>query len=520
VTPDEQIADDLANFYADPLGHVMYSYPWDTEPAIQMVKLPKRYQGRFDSVWGPDEWACEFLDDLGFEIATRGFDGRNAVEPIRYATVSGHGIGKSVIASWLIKFIMDTRPRSKGTVTAGTDNQLRTKTWAELGKWNKMSATGHWFDYNTGRGSMSLTHKRFKEDWRCDAQTSREENSENFAGQHAAGGTSFYVFDEASAVPDSIYKVRNGGLTDGEPMVFDFGNGTRNSGQFYEECEGTLKHRYRTNHIDSRSVQITNKAYLQELIDDFGLDSDIVKVRVRGMFPSSSSMQYMPTADVLGAMDRPLVTDRFAPLVIGVDVARFGDDDTVIYPRVGLDCRSYFSREKCVFNGLTGPQIADKIIKLQEEFRDMGMECAGLFVDGGSIGASVVDHLGFLGVDHVDVNFGEMSAEREFRYVSDQMWGTLKKQLPRIMLPHELTDEGKELKDQLTQREYGITLGNKIHLESKKDMKARGIGSPDWADALALTFRSPVRPRSNPAGAQAKPKEATHEYDPFDGKER
>ena len=93
---------------------------------------------------------------------------------------------------------MSTRPQAKGIVTANTGEQLRTKTWGELGKWRTRCIVGHWFEYNNGKGSMSLYHKSFPESWRCDAQTCREENSEAFAGLHSAGSTPFYLFDEAS----------------------------------------------------------------------------------------------------------------------------------------------------------------------------------------------------------------------------------------------------------------------------------------------------------------------------------
>ncbi len=181
---DIQIAEDLKQFYANPLGHVMWSYPWTTESSIQVAKLAPEYQDRFNSEYGPDVWACEFLDELGQEVLKRGFDGRNPVMPIRFATVSGHGIGKSAVTAWIVKWIMDTRPLAKGTVTAVTADQLKTKTWAEVGKWHKMSVTEHWFKYTTGRGSMTLQSviDKHKSQWRCDAQTCKEENSEAFAG--------------------------------------------------------------------------------------------------------------------------------------------------------------------------------------------------------------------------------------------------------------------------------------------------------------------------------------------------
>lgn len=141
ISNNQRISDDLAGFMDDPLGYVMYCFPWEEEQSIQIVKLAPDYQERFDCEYGPDEWACEFLDDLGAEIKKRAFDGQNAVPPIRFATVSGHGIGKSTLTAWLIKFILDTRPYSVGTVTAMTAEQLKNKTWAELGKWHNMSMT-------------------------------------------------------------------------------------------------------------------------------------------------------------------------------------------------------------------------------------------------------------------------------------------------------------------------------------------------------------------------------------------
>ena len=518
MTPDEQLADDMAGFYADPLGHVLYSYPWDTDRTIQMVKLPEKYRKRLpNAVYGPDLWACEFLDDLGYEIAVRGFDGRNAVTPIRFATASGHGIGKSVMAAWLIKFIMDTRPHAKGVVTAGTDAQLRTKTWAELGKWHKMSMTEHWFDYNTGRGAMSLTHKKHKETWRVDAQTSREENSESFAGLHAANSTPFYLFDEASGVGDKIYEVRDGGLTDGEPMVFDFGNPTRNSGRFFEECVGELKHRYMVRMIDSRAVHITNKAYIEELIQDFGVDSDRVKVRVKGEFPSVGSTQFIPTADVNTAQDRIITVDRFAPLIIGVDVARFGDDDSVIYPRLGYDARSYFTKDM-IYSGLRTTQLVGKVQDVVNQFREMGIDYAAIFVDGTGLGAGVVDQLFDLGYKVFDIQFGSSPTDSgKYRYKSDEMWGGIKDNLHRLVLPSGETELGRALAKELTQREFGYTLtGNKIHLETKKDMKDRGVGSPDISDALALTFAASVVPAGKAHGTQNAQKSVVSDYDPLE----
>lgn len=504
-----ELSDELAKFYDDPLGYVMFAFPWDTDTSIQLVPLQGKWKERFPGcTYGPDVWACEFLDRLGSEVKLRGFDGKTAVEPIRFSTASGHGIGKTTLVAWLIKWIMDTRPYSKGMVTANTSDQLRTKTWAELGKWHKLSVTEHWYDYSIGRGSMSLTHKQHKERWRCDAMTCREENKEAFQGLHAAGATPFYIFDEASGIPDPIFDARSGGATDGEPMWFDFGNPTRKSGYFYENTVGQFKHRFITTHVDSRSVAITNKELMKEWAHDYGEDSDFFKVKVRGVFPTAGSTQFITNDAVREAQARTPIEDRTAPLVIGVDVARFGDDDTVIYPRVGYDAQSWGIRR---FRGLDNYAVADKVIEVLAEFNDLGKPCAGLFIDSGGLGAGVVDILRRLGYNPIEVGFGTKPTTDGYAYKVDEIWGKMRDALPKLCLPDD-----NDLYNQLTQREYGHNLQGRIKLESKADMKKRGIASPDIADALACTFAQDVAEKypAHLTGYQAK---HTFEYDPLAG---
>ena len=514
ATTDEELASLIGRYYDDPLGYVMFVFPWDIYKPIQLVELQSPYKERFPNAkYGPDAWACEFLDDLGCEIKSRNFNGHTAVNPIQMATASGHGIGKSVLVAWLIKFIMDTRPFSKGTITANTAEQLKTKTWAEVGKWHKMSMTEAWFVYNSGRGAMNLSHKDHKEEWRCDAQTCREENSEAFAGQHAANATSFYIFDEASAVPDKIFEVREGGTTDGEPMVFDFGNPTRNSGRFFEECAGRFRHRYKVRCIDSRDVAITNKSRIKDWEDDYGEDSDFFKVRVRGMFPSAGSLQFIATALVEEAQLREIAPDDADALLIGVDVARFGDNESVLYPRIGYDARSWKAER---YQGLDTVQLVGKVIEMVRAFRALGKTCAGLFVDGGGVGGGVVDQLRSLGYDVIEVQFGSKPINgKTYRYKSDEMWGNMRDAMPKLCLPANNQPNGVDLRADLTQREFGYTLtGNKVHLETKKDMVARGVESPDIADALALTFAQHVAPLHSSLRGQMQ--FAKSEYDPLE----
>lgn len=515
-TAKEQLAEQIAEFYDDPLGYVMFVFPWDEDPSIQKVKLQEPWASRYGCEWGPDAWACEFLDHLGDEIKKRAFDGTSAVAPIRFTTSSGHGIGKSVMVAWLIKFILDTRPMSKGVVTANTGDQLKTKTWAELAKWHAMSVTADLFTYTNARGNMSIyrkgwgnpsNKKRIEENWRCDAMTCREENAEAFQGLHAAEGTPFYIFDEASGIPEKIWESRMGGATDGEPMSFDFGNPTRKSGYFYENCVGKNRHRFIVKKIDSRNVQITNKALIQEWAEDWGEDSDFFKVRVKGEFPSAGSVQFINSDDVDDAMRRPLPDDTRAPLLIGVDIARYGDDETVIYSRIGYDARSFGYKR---FKGLDTTQVVEKVIETLQEFQRLGRKCNGLFVDEG-YNPGVVDLLTRLGWNPIAVNFGNKASDRAYRYRGDEMWGRMRDDLRKLALPSDSL-----LREQLTQREYGFTdSGGKIHLESKRDMKDRGLVSPDIADALALTWASP--PAMDVMDlAQTNPLFSNHEYDPLE----
>lgn len=517
----ELLSDTISAFYDDPLGYVMFNWDWANDQSIQLVKLEEPWRTKYGVEYGPDKWACEFLEDLGRQIKARKFNGKDPVDPIQFSTASGHGIGKSVLVAWLVKFILDTRPFSKGTVTANTDIQLRTKTWAALGAWHKKSLTVDWFDWAGGRGSMSLKSKSHPEDWFATGQTCREENSESFAGQHAANATSFYVFDEASAVPDKIFEVRKGGLMTGEPMIFDFGNPTRNTGQFYENCEGDQKHRHIVRMIDARTVAITNKREQQKMIDDYGLDSDIVKVRVLGQFPSQSVQQFISGEVVKAAMNaaEPQQSRKF--VVLGVDVARFGGDESVIYPRQGNDARSWAPKtNEGRYLGIDTVQLTGKVIERVRYFRSLGIRVARIFVDGGGIGGGVVDQLRHLGYPVTEVGFGNRPVDTtSYRYKVDEMYGDMKDALAKgLVLPENegINSTGYELYEQLTQREFGYTAKQQMSLESKDDMRKRIGCSPDISDALALTYAQEIAPDDLPGDAGFRNSGPNPDYDPLD----
>lgn len=503
---DLALADEVAKFMHDPLGFVLFAYPWDTDPALQVVELPAPWNLVYDSQYGPDKWACEMLDEIGRLARLNDFDGQHAVDPIRMSVSSGHGIGKSAMTAWLVDWIMSTRPYAQGTVTANTAPQLETKTWAQIAKWTKMCITAHWFTINTGRGAMRMYHNDYPESWFCSAQTCREENSESFAGQHAASSTSFYIFDEASAVPDIIWEVAEGGLTDGEPMLFTFGNPTRNTGKFFE-CFNKNRHRWAARKIDSRTVAITNKKLLAQWVADEGEDSDFVKVRVRGEFPSASSLQFIPRDMVDDAVSRELVHDKRHTAVIGVDVARFGDDQSVVRTRVGRDARTFAPlRFRQLDTMQLASRVADHANLLMRVYRVV------IFVDGGGVGGGVVDRLRQLGFDVIEVQFGgKATDQRKYANKRAEMWGVMKEWLPTGCI-----DKDDTLVTDLTGVEYSFTPGDQILLEKKEHMKARGLSSPDDGDALALTFAAPVPDVSQaPEAVSRSDSNPRKTYNPF-----
>ncbi|MEO1503128.1 MAG: terminase [Pseudomonadota bacterium] len=470
--PDALLADEMGELALYPDEFVLIAFDWGS--------------GQLENHEGPDQWQRDYLEDLGRQIRERNFNGHDPVEPVQEAVASGHGIGKSALVAWLILFFMSTRPMCKGTVTATTNDQLRTKTWGELAKWKKLCITEHWFEVGSAAGHLNIHRKGFKEQWRIDGQSCKEENSEAFAGQHAADSSSIYIFDEASGVPDKIWEVAEGGLTDGEPFRLVFGNPTKNSGAF-RNCFGSQKHRWNTRQIDSRNVKRTNKKQIQKWIDDYGEDSDFVRVRVRGLFPNASSMQFFPTEDVTAAMSREVEVDPTDPVVLSVDVARFGSDKTVIRGRRGFDCRSIPKR---TLDGADTMVVTAAVAEMARTYRpDI------IFVDVGGVGGGVYDRLRQLNWPVHPVDFGSKGV-----MVDGQKPKNKKAEIylrGRAALRFVALDEDPAFNDEMSAIEYGYAADQtSIQIESKEDLRRRIGYSPDDTDAYCMLWAEPVASRN------------------------
>ena len=495
---DISLADSCAYFHFDPYGWVMWAFDWD--------------YGELEGFDGLDEWQVEWLQDYGRQLRERNFNGVAAVTAIRKLVSSGHGIGKSALVAIVILFIMSTRPFAKGIVTANTGDQLRTKTWGELAKWKVRCITGHWFELNSGKGSLSMYHKSWPETWRVDAQTCREENSEAFAGLHAANSTPFYIFDEASAIPDKIWEVAEGGLTDGEPLIAGFGNPTRNTGAFARNFNNA---RWTRQRVDSRTAKMTNKVQIQQWAEDWGEDSDFFRVRVRGVFPRAGDMQYIPGDIVAAAMKRE--PGRYLgndPLICGIDVARGGADNCMIVFRRGKDGKS----EKAY--RIPGEKSRDsmRVVSMLAMLLNRHMP-DHVFVDETGLGGPIVDRLVQLGYPVTGVHFGG-NADDESHYFNktSEMGARCSQWLSDGGAIHD----DPQLENELTVREFWHDDKDRLVLERKKDLKKRLGVSPDWADALYLTFAQPVPELSYERGARdvvAHAREHVNnstDYDPID----
>ena len=456
------IATFLGELTADPVKFVWAAFPWGEG----------ELKGR-----SPQEWQLDILGAIRdglVDIATA----------IRIAVASGHGIGKSALVSWLILWAVSTYEDTRGVVTANTDTQLRKKTWSELAKWHRLFIGKDLFKLTAT--SIFSVQDGHEQTWRVDAIPWSKDNPEAFAGLHNQGKRILILFDEASAIIDAIWTVAEGATMDADTEVIfaAFGNPTRNQGRFFE-CFNRQAKYWKHKQIDSRTVAISNKQQLAEWIEIYGEDSDFVKIRVRGIFPSTSDNQLISRDLAETALRRQLDKKQyeFAPAIIGVDPAWTGGDTLEIMLRQGL----YSKVLETIPRNDNDMAVARKVARYQDDysasavFIDMGYG-TGIYSAGTDMGRS----------NWRLVAFAESAESAEYANKRAEMWGEMKKWLQE---GGSIDDES--MVDELTGPECFINRAGKQQLESKQDMKKRGLASPNKADALALTFAFPVQAASD-----------------------
>jgi hypothetical protein len=244
-------------------------------------------------------------------------NGKIDFETFRLAVSSGRGIGKSALVSWVVIWMLSTRIGSTTIVSANSEAQLRSVTWAEITKWLSMSLNSHWFEVSATRVMPAkwlteIVEKDLKKGtryWGVEGRLWSAENPDAYAGVHNFDGV-MVVFDESSGIDDAIWSVTSGFFTENTPNRFwlAFSNPRRNTGYFFE-CFNSKREFWRTKNVDARTVEGTDKAVYQQIIDEYGAESSQAYVEVYGQFPDASDDQFISSLLVDEAMKRPRYKD-------------------------------------------------------------------------------------------------------------------------------------------------------------------------------------------------------------------
>lgn len=456
------ITEFAAEYHHNAEGFVKAAFPWGED------ELKDKY---------PDEWQLNLLRDIDKGLKTIN-------EVIQVAIASGHGIGKSALVSWLIIWAMATHEDTRGVVTANTKDQLVTKTWAELSKWHNLSVTRPLFTYSaTAYYSNDREHEKT---WRIDALPWSKEHSESFAGLHNEGKRILVIFDEASAIDDIIWEVIEGALTDSNTEIIwtCFGNPTRSSGRFFD-CFHKYRGYWNTKQIDSRTTKVSNKAQLEKWIGQYGIDSDIIRVRVLGQFPQQSDTQLISLTDINAAIERgkTCTIGQYVglPCIFGVDPAYTGGDDFIVYMRQGNYSKVIF--KESYTNDFK--YAAEKIARLQDEYN-----MTHGFIDEG-MGIALYSYLRDMGRGNqwTLIPFGGRPNNPYYLNKRVEMWDAMNQWIKN----GGALEDNQAIVNDLTGPESFVNDRGKLQLEGKRAMKERGLQSPNYADALALTFAQPIK---------------------------
>ena len=465
-----QIADNPETF-------VLFAFPWGQKNTpLEHFK-------------GPRAWQRRTLRSIADHIKAN--RGQVDMDALRRAVSSGRGIGKSALVSWLILWMLTTRIGSSVIVSANSENQLRTVTWGELTKWATMAINSHWWEPSAtklvpAQWLTELVERDLKKGtryWAAEGKLWSEENPDSYAGVHNHDGM-MVIFDEASGIPDTIWSVASGFFTEKilDRYWFAFSNPRRNSGYFFETFH-SKRDFWDTEIIDARTVEGTDKAVYDQIIAEYGEDSIQARIEVYGEFPAAGEDQFISPVVVEDAFKRPKYKDLTAPIIIGVDPARGGMDSTVIVVRQGRDLVAIKR-----FKGEDTMSVVGHVIEAIEEYKP-----ALTVIDEGGLGYGILDRLTEQRYKVRGVNFA-WKAKNPIMWGNKraEMWGMMREWLRSAAIP---TD--RQLKADLIGPTKKPNSAGTIFLEGKKEMKARGLASPDAADALAVTFAFPVAHRES-----------------------
>ena len=459
----------------DPEAFVLYAFPWG-QKNTPLHKFT-----------GPRKWQRDVLRDIASHVRRQ--KGQVTFDTVRMAVSSGRGIGKSALVSWLILWMLTTRIGGSVVVSANSENQLRSVTWAELTKWTAMTINSHWWEVSATKlvpavwltESVERDLKKGTRYWACEGKLWSAENPDSYAGVHNQDGM-MLIFDESSGIPNPIWEVGAGFFTENTPdrYWFAFSNPRRNEGYFFETFHAKRDF-WNTRSVDARTVEDTDKAVYEQIIEEYGQDSAQAKVEVYGEFPSAGEDQFISPMLVDDAAKRPRWKDTTAPIIVGVDPARGGADATVIVVRQGRDIVAIKR-----YQGEDTMTIVGRVIDAIEEYSP-----ALTVIDEGGLGYGILDRLTEQRYKVRGVNFGNKAKQSvAFGNKRAEMWNDMRNWLKSASIPQD-----RQLRSDLTGPTKKPNSSGTIFLEGKKEMRSRGLASPDAADALCVTFAFPVAHR-------------------------
>lgn len=391
----------------------------------------------------------------------------------RISVRAGHGVGKSTACSWALIWHLLTRFPQKAICTAPTAGQLFDALFSEVKHWiNRLPPS---LRDAIEVYSDRIVQKGTPESSFISARTSSAERPEALAGVHSEHV--LLICDEASAIPEAVFESAAGSMSGHSATTILIGNPTRNTGLFFR-THHSLSSDWKTMHVSCLSNPLVANDFIEQIKATYGEGSNAYRVRVLGEFALRDDDVLIPAELVDGAMQRDVVLNTSEPLIYGVDVARFGDDRTVICKRQGnlVVGFKHWSGEDLM--GTVGRIVHESNLDKPEE----------ICVDSIGLGGGVADRLRELGHNVRDVNVSESAAlNQQAARLRDELWMAAKDWLDTraVKLPKD-----DDLRAELTGPTYSFTSNGKIKVEGKSEMKRRGMRSPDLADALCLTFAS------------------------------
>lgn len=473
---EEELLELLASLTHRPYDFVVAMFPWGEAG----TELEKRA--------GPDKWQAEELLRIQAALLAKEVTPGEAVTALlKIAIRSGHGVGKTAFLSWVAWWALSTVTDTRGRLTANTEKQLRTILWSELAKWHRLFIARDLFKVTAT--SIYSADPEHEKNWRLDAIPWSEDNPEAFAGLHNFGKRIIIIMDEASGIANNIWEVVDGATTDTDTEILWIAtsNPTKNFGRYHDcfnEGSGWL-----TRQVDARDSAFSNKETIEAWRVAWGEDSDFFRVRVRGDFPNSSELQLIPVEAVALARKRDAVSYPVDSCILAVDIARFGSNESVAQVRRGNDARSVPVQR---WRGLSTVETAHRINGLIEQH-----EPDAIFVDEGGVGGGVIDYLrAHFGRQISGVNFGGSAHSRPNGVLVGNKRAEMYVALREALRSGLAIADSDDLQEQCVSIEYHFNKKTEIMLMSKEDMRMVGKPSPDWADALAMTFAFPVSKRN------------------------